>query len=123
MKTLFLIFIFLFLSLTIFSQDKTGLGYRIQNIPAGKNIDMYSSAVESADFSCYRFKTKSRVFKFEDGAELELFSESQCINSGIKSGNCALNDDTKVENCILKISTSGNLLMEFVAPPSKSTVK
>ena len=123
MRMLFFVTLFVFFSTDIFSQGKNNSEYRIQNIPIGKTAEYYFDAIDAADFSCYRFKTKSRILKFKDGAELELFSESQLVGSGIKTGNCALSDDAKVQDCVLKISSDGHLLLEFVAPPSKSTLK
>ena len=123
MKCVFFSIVFLFLNFFIFSQEKQNLEYKIQNIPSGKNSDYYTRSIDKADFSCYRFKTKSRIIRFEDGAELVLFSESQLISLGLKTENCALNDDAKVQDCILKISNEGHLLMELAAPHSKSTSK
>jgi hypothetical protein len=123
MKTFIFIFSLLFLSFLGISQEKQGVSFKISNAPNEITKENYLNAVEKANFSCYRFYNKSRILKFEDGTELELFSGNAVKSAGLNFDNCFLNDNEPVSDAILKITDAGHLLIEQKLGPSKATVK
>lgn len=124
-KIYFLLFLSIFCIGNAFSQEKNTKSFLIKNCSDVRLKQQYELAVEKADFSCYRYKNKRRVMRFEDGAELELFSTVESFNNGVSiNTNCYLNDGEVPGESVMKLDSNGHLLIsQEKMDPKKNSKK
>ena len=96
-----------------FSEEKNNKSFEIMNCSDPVLKQKYITAVEKSDFSCYRFKNKARIMRFEDGAELHLFSvDASVMNGASITTDCFLKDGVVPQNDILNLSVDGSLMIK-----------
>ena len=116
-KTMFSCLFFL-TTLVVYSQEKNEVSYRIISNPNNLNLDLYQEALNSSNFECFRFESKSRELSFTTGVVVELFSHNTVINSGVAQKNDCYLPDTATE-IIYELNLVGNYIA-IQAPYDKS---
>lgn len=101
----------IFLPTTSQANEKNNETFVLKNIPAGTDITPYILAIENSQFECYRYKTDRRIFQFENGIILELFSAEEIKNNSGFSSNCYLEDKTPVSTSILTLGLNHTIIM------------
>jgi hypothetical protein len=93
-KTSLNLLFLLFLACTSVAQEKKDITYQITANPSNIDLTPYYSALDQADFQCFRFKTKKRELTFKSGVTLELYSIVEVVAQNIsQSKSCYLADD------------------------------
>lgn len=94
-KTL-LPFLFILFTFIVDSQEKLTETCQIVSNPENVNLENYIVALNTSNFECFRFETKSRMLVFKSGVVVELFSYKQVTDAGFPQiNNCYLLDSVK----------------------------
>lgn len=93
-----------FLSFSTFSQEKLDETFKIVSNPSNENLDNYIIALNSSNFECFRFETKSRILVFKTGVSVEFFSYKQLTENGLPQiNNCFIADNVTVKDYELQL--------------------
>ena len=87
--------LFIFATFFAISQEKNELTYKIISVPADIDQTAYITAMDKANFECFRFESKSRVLTFKSGVVIELLSHDKVVRSGVIQNNCFLPNNTE----------------------------
>ena len=103
LKHILSIFFFI-LTFSMFSQEKIDETFKIISNPANENLDNYLIALNTSNFECFRFETKSRILVFKSGVTVEFFSYKQVTESGHPQvNNCYISDSVIVKEYELEL--------------------
>ena len=95
MRKFYMPLLFIFATFFAISQEKNELTYKIISVPADIDQTAYITAMDKANFECFRFESKSRVLTFKSGVVIELLSHDKVVESGVIQNNCFLPNNTE----------------------------
>jgi hypothetical protein len=105
LSLVFVLSILFFLpTFSAFSQEKLDETFKIISNPSGENLDNYIIALNTSNFECFRFESKSRILVFKTGIIVEFFSYNHLIENGLPQvNNCFISDNTIVNEYELQL--------------------
>ncbi len=127
MKTIFNFFLgIVLLSIStnsVIAQEKNNVTFSIKEAPSSVDITTYVTAMEKADFSCFRFLNNERVITFDTGVKISLMSAMQVKLSSVKlTTNCYAKEEdiTPANDPTFQLGPNGYILMVAKAKPNKT---
>lgn len=96
MKSNFTIILFCFSFGLIKAQEKENISYKIINKGKVEDIQPYITAMNKADFKCYRMLNKPRKIIFDTGVEINLEAALDMAAKGIPVDRNCLTDEKKL---------------------------
>jgi hypothetical protein len=117
-----LLLIVLFLSASLFSQNKVEK-FQILKVGSQYSAELIYKAFSNANMCGQFLTTKSNDIVLDDGSVVRFFSKKELFHTTELSEDCFLPDDTRWPNIKWSILPNGFVSKGYERLPSKSTFK